>query len=137
MEIFIICILSFISSSLIYLFINLYLDRYKHKTSNNNSNYINNTHLSFDECNKIVENIIDDVYQNKYYINYRLREITIIPKMDEEISNCVKDITNAIGDKVMIELLQYYKYDYIIIRITRKVQMLFIEYTNTFKPNTK
>jgi len=97
----------------------------------------NSINLSFNECNEIVNYIIDDIWKNKYFINYRLREITIIPSMDSEITQFVKEVTSAIGDDVMIEILKYYSKDYIIKKITRDAQMLFIEYTKTFKPSTK
>lgn len=97
----------------------------------------NSLKLSFDDCNKIIDDIINDIWTNKYYLNYRLRELTIIPDMDAEINSFVKEVTTSIGSSVMLEILKYYQYNYIIKRITRKSQMLFVEYTRTFKPPTK
>ena len=97
----------------------------------------NTISLSYKECNEIIDNIIDDIWKNKYYISYRLRDISIISHMDEEISVFVKEVIDSISNNVMIECLKYYSYDYLIKKITRTGQMLFIEYTNNHKPNTK
>lgn len=93
--------------------------------------------LSFKECNEIIEYITDDIWKNKYYISYRLRDVSIISQMDNEIAEFVKEVIGSISNNVMSECLKYYSYDYLIKKITRTGQMLFIEYTNTHKPNTK
>lgn len=93
--------------------------------------------LTFDECNIIIDNIIDDIWNTKYYLNYRLRDLTMIPSMDTEISKFVEEVYKGIGDPVKLELLKYYSYEYLIQRITRKSQMLFVEYIDKFKPNSK
>lgn len=93
--------------------------------------------LSFSECNTIIDDVIDDIWKNKYFINYRLRDLTMIPSMDEEMQAFIKEVTSAIGNNTMNAILNYYTFDYVIKRITRKAQMLFIEYTNTYKPTTK
>lgn len=97
----------------------------------------NSISLSFNECNDIIDYIVDDIWKNKYFINYRLRELTIIPAMDDEITSFVKEVVGAISDNVKMEIIKYYSYDYMIQKITRKSQMLFIDYTNNFKPSTK
>ncbi len=97
----------------------------------------NSIKLSFTECNEMVDYIIDDIWKNKYFLNYRLRELTIIPSMDDEITLFTKEIIDSISPNTMVEILKYYSYEYLIKKITRKAQMLLIDYTNTYKPSTK
>jgi len=107
------------------------------KKNENPSTTTNPIHLTFEDCNKIIDDITNDIWQNKYFINYRLKEVVIISNMDKEIASFTEEVIHSIGDPVMVEALKYYSYDYIIQRIVRKSQMLFIEYTNTYKPSTK
>ena len=93
--------------------------------------------ISFEDCDKYIDNVINDIWQNKYFLNYRLRDLVIIPEMDKEIKNLTEDVISSIGDPIMTEILNFYSYEYIIRKITRKAQMLFIEYTKTYKPSTK
>ena len=97
----------------------------------------NGPHLSYEQCNTILENVIDDIWKNKYFLDYRLREVSIIPNMDQEITLFTKEVLASISDRVMLDLLRFYSHDYIVAKILRKSQMLFVDYTNTFKPNTK
>jgi len=98
---------------------------------------VNTISLSFKECNEIVDYITNDIWKNKYFINYRLRDLTMIPNMDDEITLFVKEVINSISNNVMTECLKYYSHDYLIKKITRTGQSLFIDYTNSYKPNTK
>lgn len=93
--------------------------------------------LSFSECNDIINDVVDDIWKNKYFIAYRLKEVSVIPAMDEEITSFVKEVVDALSEDVIKESCKYYSYDYIIKKITRQGQMLFIDYTNNYKPNAK
>ena len=93
--------------------------------------------LSFSECNDIINTVIDDIWKNKYFITYRLREMRTIPSMDNEIASFVKDVMGSLSLDIIKEAEKYYSQEYIIQKITRQAQMLFIEYINTYKPNTK
>lgn len=116
-----------------------YTEKLQHELSSTRTTLANvsSIKLSFDECNKIIDYIIDDIWKNKYFISYRLREISIIPSMDDEITLFVNEVLESISNDVMSEALKYYSNEYLIKKITRTAQMLFIEYTNTYKPNTK
>ena len=96
-----------------------------------------NIHLSFEECNTIIDNVVDDIWKNKYFLSYRLRDLTIIPNMDNEITEFTKEVLNSISDRVKVETMRYYSHDYMITRITRQAQMLFVDYIDKFKPSTK
>lgn len=93
--------------------------------------------LSFEQCNTIIDNIIDDIWTNKYYYIYRLKDVRVISKMSDEINMCVNDVLSAISDDVKLEICKYYTYEYLIKKITRQVKNLFIDYTYKFKPSTK
>ena len=129
--------------TLIYLYIkNKYkkrIDNLEHDLSIERTSLSNITSLklSFDDCNRIIDFIVDDIWKNKYFISYRLRDISIIPSMDDEIILFVNEVIESISNDVMNEALKYYSHEYLIKKITRTAQMLFIEYTNTYKPNTK
>ena len=105
-------------------------------------NIITDTHiqyppLSFDQCNEVLFTLIDDIYKNKYFLQYRLKDIVIIPKMDQEIEKITKEIYSGLSDHLKYSFSIYYSEDYVISMITRKVQLLLVEYTNTYKPSTK
>ena len=93
--------------------------------------------LSFEQCEEILTVIIDDIYKNKYFLQYILRELTVIPKMDDEIQKITKDIYSAMSPYLIYSYRTYYTESYLISMITRRVQMLLVEYTNTYKPNVK
>ena len=93
--------------------------------------------LSYEDVNVIIEGIITEIFNNKYLLYYRLKEITVIPKMDEEVTNITKEVINAFSDTLIHEFNNYYSKDFLVKMITRKVQILLVDYTNTHKPNTK
>lgn len=93
--------------------------------------------LTYEEVNVIIEGIITEIFNNKYLLYYKLKEITVIPKMDEEITNITKEVINAFSDTLIHEIGKYYSKDFLVIMITRKVQILLVDYTNNHKPNTK
>lgn len=95
------------------------------------------TPLSFEECESILSIIIDDVYTNKYLVQYRLRDLTVIPKMDDEIKKITLDIISSMSDNLKRSFECYYTEGYLVSMITRKVQLLLIEYTNKHKPLVK
>lgn len=110
----------------------------ENKIKNSPSTVIpDNIHLSFEECNRIIDNVIEDIWKNKYFLSYRLRDLTIIPNMDNEITDFTKEVLNSISDRVKVETMRYYSHDYMITRITRQAQMLFVDYIDKFKPSTK
>ena len=93
--------------------------------------------LSYEEVNVIIEGIISEIFNNKYLLYYKLKEITIIPKMDEEVTNITKEVISAFSDTFIHECENYYTKEFLVMMITRKVQILLVDYTNTNKPNTK
>ena len=93
--------------------------------------------LSYEDVNVIIEGIISEIFTNKYLLYYKLKEITIIPKMDEEITTITKEVINAFSDTLIHEIGKYYSKDFLVMMITRKVQILLVDYTNNNKPNTK
>lgn len=112
----------------------MFLRQIKHeeKMRNQQSN-----HLSYNEVNEIIEGIMMEIFSNKYLLYYKLKEITIIPKMDEEVTNITKEILAAFSDDLIQEFNRYYSKEFLIMMITRKVQILLVDYTNQNKPNTK
>lgn len=137
----ILCILALINGGVLgaaitFIFIN---NKYKKNImlSQKQNQTLDNVRMSFEDCDRYIENIINDIWQNKYFMNYRLRDLVMIPEMDHEIESFTKDVLEAVGNRVMIEILKFYSHDYIIRKITRKAQVLFIDYTNTYKPSTK
>ena len=93
--------------------------------------------LTFEDVNVIIEGIIAEIFNNKYLLYYKLKEITVIPKMDEEITTITKEVINAFSDTLIHEIERYYSREFLVIMITRKVQILLVDYTNNNKPNTK
>ena len=97
----------------------------------------NSLSLPYDSIIKIINDTIDTIWKDKYLLYYRLKEIRIIPNMDEEVKNITTEIIESFSKPFIDNTLKYFSLDYFTVMITRKVQMLLIEYTNTYKPNTK
>lgn len=93
--------------------------------------------LTYNEVNEIIEGIIMEIFTNKYLLYYKLKDIRIIPNMDQEITNITKEIINAFSDTFIHACHSYYSNDFLVMMITRKVQILLVDYTNNNKPNTK
>lgn len=93
--------------------------------------------LSFEQCEEILGVIITDVYNNKYYLHYRLKDIKVIPKMDQEIVDITKEILDGMSPHLKKSFAMYYTDEYLVSMITRRVQALLVQYTNDNKPMTK
>ena len=93
--------------------------------------------LSFDEVNEIIDYIMNDIVNNKWFLYYRLKEIKIIKKMDDDIAEITKEIIAAFSPDFMLSANQYYTPEFFITMITRRVQVKLIEYTQKYKPNAK
>lgn len=90
---------------------------------------------SFDECNDIINTVINEVYTNKYLLYYTIKEITMIPKMDEEIKKITTEVYSSFSETMLTSILQYYSKEYLIKLITRRVQLLLVDYIDKHKPN--
>ena len=93
--------------------------------------------LGYKEIMEIIEMTIDEIWKNKYFLYYRLKEIRIIANMDEEATAITKEVIESFTPEFMQSVMRYYTIEYFTKLITRKSQMLLVDYTNTYKPNTK
>ena len=93
--------------------------------------------LTFDEVNSVIDAIVNEIWTNKYEITYTLKDLRVIPKLDQEIRDITKDILNAFSDDFKQNVYRYYSKEYFIILITRKAQYLTIAYTKDHKPSSK
>lgn len=93
--------------------------------------------ISFDEMNKIIDSVFEEISQNKYLIHYILREIKVIPKMDEEIKSLTMDVLHAFSPEFRETLYSVYSEDYVIQMITRRSQKFMIDYLDKHKPRSK
>lgn len=93
--------------------------------------------LSYDEVNQIIEDIINDIWTNRYFMHYTLKDASVIPNMDEDIANITKDVCEAIGDNIWVNIRKYYKADYFIQKITRRATILCMDYIKQHKPPSK
>jgi hypothetical protein len=102
-----------------------------------NSNEVNNSDImSYDLCMQIVDETIDEIV-NKHILYYRLKDITIIPNMSDDIKKISKEIISSLGFKVTNDIEYYLELNYVYSMITRKVQLYLVKYIDTYKPNTK
>lgn len=108
-----------------------------HNDFNNNVNSIHYTDLSYETVNTIVNDTFTEIWSNKYLMNYVLKEMVVIPNMDEEIQAMTEDVYNALGANVKHNLLKYYDMEYFIKKITRQTTVTFMEYIKTHKPPSK
>jgi hypothetical protein len=97
----------------------------------------NNLNLSHSDIMSIIDSTIETVWKDKYLLYYRLKEIKVIANMDNEIVTITAEIMHSFSNPFMNTCLNYFTLDFITSMVTRKVQMLLIDYTNTYKPNTK
>ena len=93
--------------------------------------------MSFDEMNKIIDAVFEEISQNKYLIHYILKEIKVIPKMDEEIRNLTMDVLHAFSPEFRQTLYSVYSEDYVVKMLTRRSQKFMIEYLDKHKPRSK
>lgn len=95
------------------------------------------TELSLDDVETVVNSVIQEIWTNKYYLNYYIRNVVIIPKMPEEISDMTKDVYAALSPNVKINALKYYTNEYFLQKIIRQTEMHFMEYTKQHRPPSK
>lgn len=93
--------------------------------------------LSYTELNEIIDSIVDELWNQKYQTNYLLRGVDIIPDMDGDIAEMAKEVTASINSNLWANIHRYYDSDYFGAMIVRRVQLLFIDYINRYKPPTK
>lgn len=92
-------------------------------------------HMSFEECNTVINAVVEEVYNHKYGLYYKLKEMTIIPNMDEEIMAMTKEVLESFSESQYREFNRYYTKEYIARLITRKIQIKLIDYVGNNKPN--
>lgn len=108
--------------------------RIEHDTMLDNIGYKD---LSYEQVNTIVNDIIDEIWTQKYQLSYLLRGIDIIPDMGHDVAEMAGDVTRAINENLWINILKYYSKEYFGAQMARQVEMLFIDYTNKHKPPSK
>ena len=99
--------------------------------------HIHYTDLSYEEVVKIVDDIFNEIWTNKYFMNYTIRELSVIPEMDKEIADITRDVYNALGDNVKHNLLKYCPMEYFIQKMTRRATILCMDYIKQNKPPIK
>ena len=93
--------------------------------------------MSFEDVNEVLETVLMDIWSNKYLLYYRLRDIIVIPNMDEEARLITKDVMDALSPEFINYASRYYNTDHITRMIVRKAQVLLIEYLDKHKPSTR
>jgi len=105
--------------------------------STNNAPSTVKLNLSIDEINKHIDTIFDEIKQNKYLLYFKLRELTIIPNMDDEITNMTTDVIHAFSAEFRNTLYSVYSEEYVIQMITRRAQQFMVDYIAANKPKSK
>lgn len=95
------------------------------------------TPLSFEDINEILTTVMDELWVNKYYMNYYLRDAAVVPDVDKDIANFSKEVFSALSENVVDNALKYYKFDYLIEKITRQSTIIFMDYIKKNKPPSK
>lgn len=90
--------------------------------------------LSYTELNEIIDSVVDELWNQKYQMNYLLRGVDIIPGMDAEIAEMAKEVVASINKNLWANIYRYYDDEYFGAMIVRRVQLLFIDYINRHKP---
>lgn len=92
--------------------------------------------LSFDEVNDTIETVVSEIYNNKYLINYKLRDVRILSDMQDEVTKITIDVMSAFDQRFLNQAYRYYTREYLVQMVTRRATMLIILYTKEFKPKT-
>lgn len=92
--------------------------------------------LSFDDVNDTIETVVSEVYNNKYLINYKLRDVRILKDMQEEVTKITMDVMNAFDQRFLNQAYRFYTREYLVQMVTRRVTMLILLYTKEYKPKT-
>ena len=93
--------------------------------------------LEYTELNTIVDDIVNELWSQKYQMNYLLRGVDVIPDMTNDIAEMAREVVSSINQNLWANIDRYYDRAYFGSMITRKVEILFIEYTNRHKPPSK
>lgn len=93
--------------------------------------------LSYSDVNTIVDDIIDEIWNQKYQMNYILRGVDVIPNMTTDISEMSKEVIESINMNLWTNIDRYYDRAYFGAKIVRRVELLFVDYTNRHKPPIK
>lgn len=96
-----------------------------------------NFELSLNEIYDVIDAVSEEIITNKYEIYYKLKEIKVIPKMDDEIKKITTDILNAFSPTFKESVSDYYSERYFIEMISRRAQAFAIKYTSENKPKSK
>lgn len=100
-------------------------------------NNMNHAPLTFEDINEIIAAVMDELWVNKYYMNYYLRDAAVVPDVDKDIANFSKEVFSALSQNVVDNALKYYKFDYLIEKITRQSTVIFMDYIKKNKPPSK
>lgn len=76
-------------------------------------------------------------FEHKYNLEYKIKNIKIFYKFEDELSKLVKSTMLAFSDEFLRQLEFYYNREYIIRYVTRSVETLLIEYSRKHGPKAK
>lgn len=103
----------------------------------NSMDSISYTPLSVDDVNMIIADVIEELWNNKYLVAYRLKNAKVIANMDDEIREFSKEVYSALSANVIHNAKKYYSYNYMIERITRQATVLLFDYTKKYNSSSK
>lgn len=93
--------------------------------------------IPYDELNAIIDDIINDIWKNKYLWKYKLKEVVMIKDMNKEIEAFTGEVLSSLGKNLLHNCDKYYTHEYFVKKITRHSMFLFIEYTKENRPPIK
>lgn len=92
--------------------------------------------LTFDDVCTVIDCIVKEVI-DKHFLNYRLRDIRIIPDMSDDVNTITKEIYESFSRTFIRQAMKFYSKEYFIRLITRRVEIYLVQYTDQYKPTTK
>ena len=93
--------------------------------------------LTVKEAEEVIDNRITELWTQKYMLYYKIKGLRVIPNMDTEIENFTEEVLESFAPRIRSNILHYYNKPYLVKMITRKAQLLMMDYLNANKPNTK
>ena len=125
------CIILLIAALMIFIMHRVFLnDKTMFETVKKNEN------LDFETINTVIDFITTEVL-SKYALFYRLKEISIIPKMEDEVLKITKEIIESFSPTINEQIGRFYTKEYFYAMVTRKVQLYLVDYTDKHKPSAK
>lgn len=113
-----------------YLFVNYTKKTLTVKTKGSNT-------IGYDNVMNILDEAIKREFTFKYKLFYEIRDIRILYNFEDDLKELVQNVIFSFGEEYMNELKFYFTQDYILTYVTKKMELILMDFTKERKIKTK